>query len=462
MVSHHLKVIIVGCGIGGLITAIMLDRAGIEYVILEKRKSHSAIGSAIAFSAVVLRVLEQIGLYEDIHKISKEFSRTRVSMQDGKVIGVLEGEFAKERYGYYNEIMARPDLMRILLSRVAPHKILMGKKVLNVIENPEDTQERSRDDFSNWVSVHCSDGSHYDANIVIGCDGAYSAVRQRLYQNLRYKGAQVPKSDFAPFRFDQHCVVGVSRPLDPETYNILQKPFCEFDVVLAKDFSYSIWLMPLNNNRVSWMINGKMFTPQPANKKDAKNQLDENFKFSEWGPEAAEELCNKVRKMDASLCERQGFTCPYIGGTIGDLIDNTPKEVISKVMLEDKMFETWHSDRVVLLGDGGQGATQAILDAVVLVDLLYDLPSTSSRDIAHAFKEYRRQRYSTSKAAVTASRQGGALFSAKGFFMDLFRAFTFRHMPKWLYLMTSDRIQASRPILSFLPPIPDRGSVKSV
>jgi len=34
------------------------------------------------------------------------------------------------------------------------------------------------------------------------------------------------------------------------------------------------------------------------------------------------------------------------------LIDNTPKEVISKVMLEDKMFETWHSDRVVLLGDG--------------------------------------------------------------------------------------------------------------
>lgn len=116
MTSQPLKVIIVGSGIGGLITAIMLDRAGIEYVILEKRKTHSVIGSAIAFTAVVLRVLEQIGLYEDIHKISKEFSRTTISMQDGKVIGVLEGEFAKERYGYYNEVACM--LMFILLEMV--------------------------------------------------------------------------------------------------------------------------------------------------------------------------------------------------------------------------------------------------------------------------------------------------------------------------------------------------------
>ncbi|KAF9929281.1 hypothetical protein BGZ67_006412 [Mortierella alpina] len=452
MTSQPLKVIIVGSGIGGLITAIMLDRAGIEYVILEKRKTHSVIGSAIAFTAVVLRVLEQIGLYEDIHKISKEFSRTTISMQDGKVIGVLDGEFAQERYGYYNAIMARPDLMNLLLSRVDQSKILMGKKVLNVIEQPEDVEGSSKDDLSKWVSVHCSDGCQYLGNIVIGCDGAYSAVRQRMYQNLQSKGVHVPKIDFAPFRFDQHCVVGVSKPLDPEVYTILQKTFCEFDVILAKDFSYSIWLMPLNNNRISWMINGKMFTPQAANKKDAKNQLEENFKFSEWGPEAAEELCDKVRS----------FTCPYIGGTIGDLIDHTPKEVISKVMLEDKMFETWHSDRVVLLGDGGQGATQAILDAVVLVDLLHALPSTSTRDISEAFKKYRALRYDTAKSAVTASRQGGALFSAKGFLMDLLRAFTFKYMPRWLYLWTSDRIQASRPILAFLPPVPDRGSVKSL
>ncbi|KAG0350450.1 hypothetical protein BGX24_008144, partial [Mortierella sp. AD032] len=37
--------------------------------------------------------------------------------------------------------------------------------------------------------------------------------------------------------------------------------------------------------------------------------------------------------------------------TLGDLYDLTPKELISKVMLEEKVFETWHHGRAVLLGD---------------------------------------------------------------------------------------------------------------
>lgn len=38
--------------------------------------------------------------------------------------------------------------------------------------------------------------------------------------------------------------------------------------------------------------------------------------------------------------------------TMGDLYDLTPVEFISKVMLEEKVFETWHSGRFALLGDG--------------------------------------------------------------------------------------------------------------
>jgi len=38
--------------------------------------------------------------------------------------------------------------------------------------------------------------------------------------------------------------------------------------------------------------------------------------------------------------------------TIGTLIDNTPKDLISKVMLEEKVFKTWYHQRTVLLGDG--------------------------------------------------------------------------------------------------------------
>lgn len=37
--------------------------------------------------------------------------------------------------------------------------------------------------------------------------------------------------------------------------------------------------------------------------------------------------------------------------TLGDIYDNTPSDLITKVMLEEKVFETWYSGRTVLMGD---------------------------------------------------------------------------------------------------------------
>lgn len=76
------------------------------------------------------------------------------------------------------------------------------------------------------------------------------------------------------------------------------------------------------------------------------SKSNDSFRNSEWGPEAAEIMCKEVRH----------FKVP--GGkdgqilTIGDLIDRTPKDLISKVMLEEKIFDTWYGGRTVLLGDG--------------------------------------------------------------------------------------------------------------
>lgn len=48
--------------------------------------------------------------------------------------------------------------------------------------------------------------------------------------------------------------------------------------------------------------------------------------------------------------EIKDFKVP-VGGTLGELILNTPKDGISRVYLENKIFETWHHKRVVLIGD---------------------------------------------------------------------------------------------------------------
>ncbi len=69
----------------------------------------------------------------------------------------------------------------------------------------------------------------------------------------------------------------------------------------------------------------------------------DNFRNSEWGPEAAEAMCNEVRH----------FPIPNGGRPtiLGSLIDLTPNDLISKVTLEEKVFDTWFAGRAVLLGD---------------------------------------------------------------------------------------------------------------
>ncbi|KAF9897640.1 hypothetical protein BX616_005233, partial [Lobosporangium transversale] len=59
--TPNLHVLIVGGGIGGLMLGIMLERAGIDYQILERSPEHRPLGSAISLNGTVLRLFEQLG-----------------------------------------------------------------------------------------------------------------------------------------------------------------------------------------------------------------------------------------------------------------------------------------------------------------------------------------------------------------------------------------------------------------
>lgn len=66
---------------------------------------------------------------------------------------------------------------------------------------------------------------------------------------------------------------------------------------------------------------------------------------SEWGDHPAQTMCEETRNFPIQLLDGKKRT-------LGDLYDQTPKEFISKVMLEEKVFTTWHHRRFVLMGDG--------------------------------------------------------------------------------------------------------------
>ncbi|KAF9124769.1 hypothetical protein BGW39_007924 [Mortierella sp. 14UC] len=438
--ASQLHVLIVGSGTAGLILANLLEKACISYQIFEKAKELRPLGSAIALTSLS-HVFEQLGMYDEIMAASKSFGALHLVDEDfqhrNSFDARLPGLDVKELYGEYTQVIARYDLIRILLSRIPPHKVLYNKRVLTTKHEDDD------------VIIHCHDNTTYGGSILVGADGAYSSVRQNMYKDMSALGI-LPKVDAKPLGYDYDCLFGITKPLDPEKYPVVKEEFCEFQIILGKEIPYSWWFMPLACNSIAWMVTEDLRKNSTA--------ADRNFAFSEWDPDLARIMCDKVRHLP----------CPY-GGTLGDLLDETPNEVISKVMLEDKYFTTWYHKRTVLLGDachkmlpfGGQGATVAIQSAVLLANLLFDIRNTSEKEITRVFKEYFDARSGPGKMSVKSSHETGTLMHMRGPGGKLFRHVGFNWTPKWALKRGMDAYNKQKVQVSYLPFVKLRGTFVS-
>lgn len=88
--SKKLKVTIVGGGIGGLSLANMFEKAGIDYIVLEKAATIRALGSSLGLDASTLRVVEQLGLLDDFLKVSKPVRYFNFYNEDAQPIGMVD------------------------------------------------------------------------------------------------------------------------------------------------------------------------------------------------------------------------------------------------------------------------------------------------------------------------------------------------------------------------------------
>ncbi|KAF8923718.1 hypothetical protein EDD21DRAFT_193495 [Dissophora ornata] len=452
--SSKVKTIIVGAGVCGLLTAIQLERAGMDYIVIEKACTFSPLGSGLSLTPACNYILDQLGLLEEIQKLSHPCAKIDYLRDDLSKVGVMDAGDQKTRYGYNGILITRPTLYNILLSKVPKDKLHWGKRMVgfkqdeNSVEiecedNLEVSQESGEESAGNKTRVI------YKGDILIGADGAYSSVRRNLYQSMKDEGITLPKEDLAPLRFDSNCVIGVTEELTEEEYPVMKEKNGDFYVIIGKEKAIQVYLFTFAENRLGWHICGRMDNPEEYDEKD--------FRFSDWKPAAADELCDMVRH----------YKCPY-GGTVGDVMDRTPKERLSKVMLEDKYFSTWYHKRTVLMGDachkhlpfGGQGANQAILDSVHLVNQLYGIPSNSLSDVEKSFQAYYGYRSPNAKEVFKTTSLVASILSARGIISDMIRFITLGYLPDFINNAGMDGMNTDRPYLCFLPPPPGKGTVK--
>ncbi|KAG0008287.1 hypothetical protein BGZ82_004768, partial [Podila clonocystis] len=174
--------------------------------------------------------------------------------------------------GHPESIISRPDLYDLLFKSVPRERILLGKRVLSCIQNQDS------------VMVTCSDNTSYHGDILVGADGAYSAVRQSLYKALKV-GKKLPASDDVDLPFSCVCLVGQTIPLDPEEFPELKKDKAQVHHILGVSTMCSWFTATTKQNTVCWAVIHFL-------DKDSFKRND-SFRNSEWGPEAAEALARE-------------------------------------------------------------------------------------------------------------------------------------------------------------------------
>ncbi|KAG0000464.1 hypothetical protein BGZ80_010033 [Entomortierella chlamydospora] len=428
------NVLIVGAGIAGLFLAILLERQKVPYMIYERTKESKPIGSAIGLDVKIMPVMEQLGLLEELKSISLPGAGVEMFDPQLKFMTAILFKGYEEVTGYVPLMFPRPELHRLLRSHVPEEKIVYSKKVLSLEQN------------EHGAMLRMSDGTTVHGDIVVGADGTYSGVRQGLYKHLEKKGL-LPASDKEELTLGHLCMVGTTNPVDPEKYPCVNNEKALFQRVIGKGDPYTWHTVNMRGNKICWGIIRQMDSTVASR--------DKMFRNSDWGSEGDEGVMNGA------------FDKPTpIGGTVRDLFEATPKEEISKVFLEEKLFETWYYGRTVLIGDAchkflpsaGQGAVNAMQDAVVLANHIYEMGEATPENITAAFKEYRDERYGPAKRLMAKSKLLAILQYGMTWKDRLIRYIMFNVIPDGIKMKQFYKDTMHRPQVSYLEYVEARGT----
>ncbi|MFJ8539719.1 FAD-dependent oxidoreductase [Streptomyces sp. NPDC093591] len=344
------SVLVIGGGAAGNAVTILLRRSGITVDLIEARPDWNATtGSGITLQGNALRVLRELGLWEQAEACGYSFGTLGITAPDGTVLHIAEdirtgGEDLPATLG-----MQRPQLQRILIDavRASGATVRLG------------TTAESLEQDADGVRVRFSDGTEGRYDLVVAADGLNSATR---------------------------AAIGITDRPEPTGMGIWRIAAPRPKSVTRSDLAYG----------GPAYIAG--YTPTGE---------DTLYAFLVEGcrDRASVDTADHADEM-RRLAQSYGGAWPEITRHITD-----PKQVNYTWFTRMLVEGAWHRGRVVLVGDAAhccpptlaQGAAMSLEDALVLAELL-----TSGRDWDdELFQAYYERRIPRVRAVVEASVQLG-------------------------------------------------------
>jgi 2-polyprenyl-6-methoxyphenol hydroxylase-like FAD-dependent oxidoreductase len=163
-------VLVVGGGAAGCAAAVLLAQAGVQVDLAEIKPDVAALGSGITVQGNALRVLRQLGVWDEVAAAGYAFSTLGLRSPDGTLLAEIEdartgGPDLPATVGMY-----RPALARILTDRAASAGVKL-RYTTTVASLAQD---------GDGVDVTFSDAARGRYDLVVGADGVRSHVRSLL------------------------------------------------------------------------------------------------------------------------------------------------------------------------------------------------------------------------------------------------------------------------------------------
>ncbi|MFC8365653.1 FAD-dependent oxidoreductase [Streptomyces griseorubiginosus] len=344
------RVLVVGGGASGNAVTVLLRRAGITVDLVEAKPDWNATtGSGITLQGNALRVLRELGVWEQVSASGFAFGTLGITTPDGTVLHVAEdirtgGDDLPATLG-----MQRPQLQRILIDavRASGATVRLGT-----------TAETLKQD-ADGVFVLFSDGTEGRYDLVIGADGLNSATRAAIGITDRPE-----PTGMAIWR------IAAPRPESVERSDLAYGgPAYIAGYTPTSDTTLYAFLAEQSRDRTSI---------DPASYADEMRRLAQAYGGA-W-PEITQHIT------DPATINYTWFNRLLVEGS-------------------------WHRGRIVLIGDAvhccpptiAQGAAQSLEDALVLAELLTS-GSDWDTELLQSFHERRIPRV---RAVVDASVQIG-------------------------------------------------------